>query len=81
MLDCIIYCNHIEYISDEHLYQINVIKNVDNTKTTNLTIDDNTQSSRICYKILLKNNSNNIAKCIYEKIGNTKNTDKELLVN
>ena len=81
MLDCIIYCNHIEYISDELLYQINVIKNVDNTETTNSTIDDNTQSSRICYKILLKNNSNNIAKCIYEKVGDTKNTDKELLVN
>jgi hypothetical protein len=41
----------------------------------------NTTSSQVYYKILLKNNSNNIAQCIYEKIGNTKNVDKDLLVN
>jgi hypothetical protein len=40
-----------------------------------------TQSSRICYKITLKDNSNSIARCIYEQIGHTKNTDKDLLVS
>ena len=29
----------------------------------------------------MKDNSNTIAKCIYEKIGHTKNADKDLLVS
>ena len=33
------------------------------------------------YKIILNNNANNIAKCIYEKIKQIKNENKELLVN
>ena len=66
--DCIVYSKHIENIAIDHF---NVI---DSTAT-------NAQSSRICYKIALKDNSNNIARCIYEQIGNTKNTDKDLLVS
>ena len=68
-------------ISDDLFNELNLIKSADNTETANSTIDNSIQSSRICYKILLKNNSNNIAQCIYEKIGNTKNVDKDLLVN
>uniref|UniRef100_A0A6C0IDK0 Uncharacterized protein n=1 Tax=viral metagenome TaxID=1070528 RepID=A0A6C0IDK0_9ZZZZ len=65
--DCIVYSKHIENIAIDHF---NVI---DSTAT-------NAQSSRICYKITLKDNSNSIARCIYEQIGHTKNTDKDLLV-
>jgi hypothetical protein len=66
--DCIVYSKHIENIAIDHF---NVI---DSTAT-------NAQSSRICYKIALKDNSNSIARCIYEKIGHTKNADKDLLVS
>jgi hypothetical protein len=66
--DCIVYSKHIENIAIDHF---NVI---DSTAT-------NAQSSRICYKITLKDNSNSIARCIYEQIGHTKNTDKDLLVS
>jgi hypothetical protein len=33
------------------------------------------------YKIILNNNANNIAKCIYEKIKQIKSEDKDWLVN
>lgn len=66
--DCIVYSKHIENIAIDHF---NVI---DSTAT-------NAQSSRICYKITLKDNSNSIARCIYEQIGHTKNADKDLLVS
>ena len=66
--DCIVYSKHIENIAIDHF---NVI---DSTAT-------NAQSSRICYKIVLKDNSNSIARCIYEQIGHTKNADKDLLVS
>jgi hypothetical protein len=81
MCNCISLRGHIEHISDDLFNELNLIKSADNTETANSTIDNSIQSSRICYKILLKNNSNNIAQCIYEKIGNTKNVDKDLLVN
>lgn len=67
--DCIVYSKHIENIANEPLNA---------TDTTDTSI---TQSSRVCYKIILKDNSNTIAKCIYEKIGHTKNADKDLLVS
>jgi hypothetical protein len=66
--DCIVYSKHIENIAIDHF---NVI---DSTAT-------NAQLSRICYKITLKDNSNSIARCIYEQIGHTKNADKDLLVS
>ena len=81
MCNCIIFRSHIEYISDNLLNELNLVNSADNTETANSTIDDSTDTSRICYKILLKNNSNNIAKCIYEKIGNTKNIDKDSLID
>ena len=37
-------------------------------------------SSRVCYRICLKENTNIIARYIYEKIGHLKNTNKDLLV-
>jgi len=44
----------------------------------------NTTSSQVYYKILLKHNSNNItnniAKCIYEKIKNIRNANKDWLI-
>ena len=67
--DCIVYSKHIENIANEPFNA---------TDTTDTSI---TQSSRVCYKIVLKDNSNTIAKCIYEKIGHTKNADKDLLVS
>ena len=67
--DCIVYSKHIENIANEPL-------NANDTTDTSIT-----QSSRVCYKIVLKDNSNTIAKCIYEKIGHTKNADKDLLVS
>ena len=72
--DCIVYSKHIENIANEPFNAI------DTTDTTDTTI---TQSSRVCYKIVLKDNSNSntIARCIYEKIGHTKNADKDLLVS
>ena len=33
------------------------------------------------YKIILNNNANNIAKCIYEKIKDIKNENREWLIN
>jgi hypothetical protein len=66
--DCIVYSKHIENIANEPF-------NATDTTATNA------QSSRICFKIVLKDNSNTIAKCIYEQIGHTKNTDKDLLVS
>jgi hypothetical protein len=75
--DCIVYSKHIENIAIDHF---NVI---DSTATTD-TIDTDTsitQSSRVCYKIVMKDNSNSIARCIYEQIGHTKNADKDLLVS
>ena len=72
--DCIVYSKHIENIANE---LFNAIDTTDTTDTTDTSI---TQSSRVCYKIVLKDNSNTIAKCIYEKIGHTKNADKDLLV-
>jgi hypothetical protein len=65
--DCIVYSKHIENIAIDHF-------NVIDTAT-------NAQSLRICYKIVLKDNSNSIARCIYEQIGHTKNADKDLLVS
>jgi hypothetical protein len=65
--DCIVYSKHIENIAIDHF-------NVIDTAT-------NAQSLRICYKITLKDNSNSIARCIYEQIGHTKNADKDLLVS
>lgn len=70
--DCIVYSKHIENIANEPFNA------TDTTDTTDTSI---TQSSRVCYKIVLKDNSNTIAKCIYEKIGHTKNADKDLLVS
>jgi len=67
--DCIVYSKHIENIAID-LDHFNVI----DTAT-------NAQSSRICFKIVLKDNSNSIASCIYEQIGHTKNADKDLLVS
>ena len=67
--DCIVYSKHIENIAID-LHHFNVIDTAANA-----------QSSRVCYKIVLKDNSNTIAKCIYEKIGHTKNADKDLLVS
>lgn len=69
--DCIVYSKHIENIANEPF-------NATDTTDTDTSI---TQSSRVCYKIVLKDNSNTIAKCIYEKIGHTKNADKDLLVS
>jgi hypothetical protein len=65
--DCIVYSKHIENIAIDHF-------NVIDTAT-------NAQSLRICYKIVLKDNYNSIARCIYEQIGHTKNADKDLLVS
>jgi len=79
--NCIIFSEHIENISDEIFNESYVLKNTDNSENANSIIDDRTQISRICYKIQLKNNSNNIAQYIYEKIGHIKNMDKDLLIN
>ena len=81
MCNCIIFRSHIEFISDNLFNELNLIKSADNTETANFTIDDSTNTSRICYRIQLKKNSNNIAKCIYEKIGHTKNIDKDTLID
>ena len=40
----------------------------------------NTQSSHVYCKIFLRDNSNNIAKCIYAKIKNIRNTNKDWLI-
>jgi len=79
--NCIIFSEHIENISDELFNKSYIIKNADDSETANLTIDDHIQTSRICYRIQLKNNSNNIAQYIYEKIGHIKNMDKDSLID
>lgn len=59
------YHDHIEYISEDFYY----IRKGD------------IASSRVCYRICLKENTNIIARYIYEKIWRAKNTNKDLLVN
>jgi hypothetical protein len=76
--DCIIYSEHIENIVAEHYNKINGINTTNDSSIDDYSIQS---SSRICYKIQLKNNSNTIAKNIYEKIGHTKNIDKDTLIN
>lgn len=63
--DHIVYHDHIENISEDPYY----IRKGD------------IASSRVCYRICLKENTNIIARYIYEKIWRAKNTNKDLLVN
>jgi hypothetical protein len=80
--DCIVYSKHIENIANEPFNAIDTIDTTDTIDTIDTTDNTSiTQSSRVCYKIVMKDNSNTIAKCIYEKIGHTKDADKDLLVS
>ena len=92
-IDCIYYCDNIEYFKGEKLSENNIVKNVDtefkkaNIQPTivennyyNLEENINKSPLQVYYKILLKNNANNIEKCIYEKISNIRSANKDWLV-
>ena len=60
--------------------QLDAVNKCDADVDTFINKIKNNTSSQVYYKILLKNNSNNIAKCIYEKIKNIRNTNKDWLI-
>lgn len=68
--DHIEYRDHIENIPEDTYY----IRKCADRKEVDIA------SSRVCYRICLKENTNIIARYIYEKIGHLKNTNKDLLV-
>jgi hypothetical protein len=63
--------DHIENIPEDPYY----IRKCSDKKEVDIA------SSRVCYRICLKENTNIIARYIYEKIWRAKNTNKDLLVN
>jgi len=86
-IDCVYYCCNIEYYKGEILCENNIVKNIDSeltiVKNNNYNLEENIkykELSHVYYKILLKNNANNIAKCIYEKISNIRSINKNWLV-
>jgi hypothetical protein len=92
-IDCIYYCDNIKYFSEEILGEFNIVKKADIKLNTDIkhsvikdfynNIDINKISKiqpRVYYKIVLKNNANNIAECIYEKIKNIQSDNKDWLV-
>ena len=92
-IDCIYYCDNIEYFRGEKFSENNIVKNVNKeiekadiqptiVKNSNYNLEENINKSplQVYYKILLKNNANDIAKCIYEKISNIRSTNKDWLV-
>jgi hypothetical protein len=86
-IDCVYYCCNIEYYKGEILCENNIVKNIDSeltiVKNNNYNLEENIkykELSHVYYKILLKNNANDIAKCIYEKISNIRSINKNWLV-
>jgi hypothetical protein len=86
-IDCVHYCCNIEYYKGEKLCENNIVKNIDSeltiVKNNNYNLEENIkykELSHVYYKILLKNNANDIAKCIYEKISNIRSINKNWLV-
>jgi hypothetical protein len=86
-IDCVYYCCNIEYYKGEKLCENNIVKNIDSeltiVKNNNYNLEENIkykELSHVYYKILLKNNANDIAKCIYEKISNIRSINKNWLV-
>jgi hypothetical protein len=86
-IDCVYYCCNIEYYKGERLCENNIVKNIDSeltiVKNNNYNLEENIkykELSHVYYKILLKNNANDIAKCIYEKISNIRSINKNWLV-
>ena len=69
--DHIEYRDHIENIPEDTYY---IRKCADRKEVVDIA------SSRVCYRICLKENTSIIARYIYEKIGHLKNTNKDLLV-
>ena len=86
-IDCVYYCCNIEYYKGEKLCENNIVKNIDSeltiVKNNYYNLEENIkykELSHVYYKILLKNNANDIAKCIYEKISNIRSINKNWLV-
>jgi hypothetical protein len=86
-IDCVYYCCNIEYYKGERLCENNIVKNIDSeltiVKNNNYNLEENIkykELSHVYYKIILKNNANDIAKCIYEKISNIRSINKNWLV-
>jgi hypothetical protein len=86
-IDCVYYCCNIEYYKGEKLCENNIVKNIDSeltiVKNNYYNLEENIkykELSHVYYKILLKNNANDIAKCIHEKISNIRSINKNWLV-
>jgi len=92
-IDCVYYCYNIEYFTGETLGENNIVKNVDTElKKTNIQptivksnynkLEENINKYplQVYYKILLKDNANDIAKFIYEKISNIRSANRDWLV-
>ena len=92
-IDCVYYCYNIEYFTGEKLSENNTVKNIDTevkkediqptiVKINYNKLEENINKSQlqVYYKILLKDNANDIAKCIYEKISNIRSVNKDWLV-
>jgi hypothetical protein len=92
-IDCVYYCYDIKYFKGEKLDENNIVKNVDTelektdiqstiVKNNYYNLEENINKSplQVYYKILLKDNANDIAKCIYEKISNIRSANRDWLV-
>jgi len=92
-IDCVYYCYNIEYFTGEKLGENNIVKNVDTelektniqptivkSKYNKLEENINKYPLQVYYKILLKDNANDIAKFIYEKISNIRSANRDWLV-
>ena len=92
-IDCVYYCYNIEYFTGEKLSENNIVKNVDTelektniqptivkSKYNKLEENINKYPLQVYYKILLKDNANDIAKFIYEKISNIRSANRDWLV-
>jgi hypothetical protein len=92
-IDCVYYCYNIEYFTGEKLGENNIVKNVDTelektniqptivkSKYNKLEENINKYPLQVYNKILLKDNANDIAKFIYEKISNIRSANRDWLV-